>query len=77
MGPSYAPAHQAGPEKKSQAKSFKELMHLRLWSNRGRTEYQEEKDWWRSVVEMISELPDPQNACEKAVKLYRPAISYI
>ena len=29
------------------------------------------------VVEMISELPDPQNAWGKAVKLYRPAISYI
>jgi hypothetical protein len=26
---------------------------------------------------MISELPDPQNAWGKAVKLYRPAISYI
>jgi hypothetical protein len=29
------------------------------------------------VVEMISELLDPQNAWGKAVKLYRPAISYI
>ena len=29
------------------------------------------------VVEMISELPDPQSAWGKAVKLYRPAISYI
>jgi hypothetical protein len=29
------------------------------------------------VVEMISELPDPQNAWGKAVKLYIPAISYI
>jgi hypothetical protein len=26
---------------------------------------------------MISKLPDPQNAWGKAVKLYRPAISYI
>jgi hypothetical protein len=29
------------------------------------------------VVEMISELPDPQNAWGKAVKLYIPATSYL
>jgi hypothetical protein len=30
-----------------------------------------------AVGKMISELPDPQNAWGKGVKLYRPAISYI
>ena len=30
-----------------------------------------------SVGKTISELPDPQNAWGKGVKLYRPAISYI